>query len=766
MEDFFISYNGNDKKRATWIAGVLEENGYSTFIQEWDILPGHNFIEKMNEASKECECTIAVISQNYVDALYTHPEWHAALREDPRSLKRKLIPIRIDNIDIQGLLGSIVYIDLVGHEEESAKEVLLKGVSKDAPERKAPFPGRIEPSKPKSAVPHPDSSINLAFNSLRIGDINELVGREKSMAWLEKDLLENDRKSTVALASLQGMGGMGKTFLAQAFVEKHGDRYTFLPVYLGDKTPFDAGIELLTRLNVSTEEVGDSPDKLRSVLGQYYQSQGSGIVVLDDVRTDDAFLLVPDCVGWRVLLTTRDKGLAQKLCGSRSHVQELDVLSHDEVLELFRKILGNKYLPDQEETYKQVSVRLACRPYALRLAAGCMLADEFDPSPKAFLNSLQEGVSLKGEGATAMDDLGVLIKHCLLQLKEKSEKSFTYLKYLAVCSDEGIEDKRFISWQAESEQVNEGAVKEELLCAHSQGILLIEKGTQEFFENETAFTRIRLHTDTLDIFREKIPDDMSYSLIEYLKHVLVDRDTEEKLDRLLQTQIYSLLNTYKKNTEIISDIYNTFFAHLYKTSNLQYVYELGEAMLETTNPEDDQERYQTIIGNQALILKAWGRLDEAMKLHKKKEEICEELGNFDGLSQSYGNQALILDSWGRLDEAMELHKEKEDICEKLRNLDSLQISYGNQAVILQSWGWLDEAMALYKKKEEICEKVNKPLSLSICRWNIGLLYRDQKRHDEAIAMFESAIELREKLKSPDLEDDKKYLEEYRNTLDE
>jgi hypothetical protein len=43
-----------------------------------------------------------------------------------------------------------------------------------------------------------------------------------------------------------------------------------------------------------------------------------------------------------------------------------------------------------------------------------------------------------------------------------------------------------------------------------------------------------------------------------------------------------------------------------------------------------------VYGNQALILQAWGRLDEAMALNKKQEAICLELGHKDGLQQSYG----------------------------------------------------------------------------------------------------------------------------------
>ena len=67
---------------------------------------------------------------------------------------------------------------------------------------------------------------------------------------------------------------------------------------------------------------------------------------------------------------------------------------------------------------------------------------------------------------------------------------------------------------------------------------------------------------------------------------------------------------------------------------------------------------------------------------QKQEAICLELGDKDGLQRSYGNQALILKDWGRLEEALALHKKEEAICLELGNKDRLQVSYGNQALIL------------------------------------------------------------------------------------
>jgi hypothetical protein len=45
-----------------------------------------------------------------------------------------------------------------------------------------------------------------------------------------------------------------------------------------------------------------------------------------------------------------------------------------------------------------------------------------------------------------------------------------------------------------------------------------------------------------------------------------------------------------------------------------------------------------------------------MTLHKRQEALCLELGNKDVLQASYGNQALILKAWGRLEEALALLK--------------------------------------------------------------------------------------------------------------
>lgn len=140
-KDFFISYNKADKEYAKWIAGTLEENDYTTYIQAWDFRPGNNFILQMQNAIKKCKKTIIVLSQNYLNSEYCQAEWAAAYNYDPTGKDRKLIPVRVDNVRPDGLLSSIIYIDLYKCDEENATKKLLNGIDENEnPRRKPNFP--------------------------------------------------------------------------------------------------------------------------------------------------------------------------------------------------------------------------------------------------------------------------------------------------------------------------------------------------------------------------------------------------------------------------------------------------------------------------------------------------------------------------------------------------------------------------------------------------------------------------------------------------
>ena len=93
--DFFVSYTSADETWAEWISHVLEDAGYTIFLQAWDFRPGGNFVLEMQNALQSADRVIALLSPDYLRARYPQPEWAAGFADDPEGMKRRLIPVMI-----------------------------------------------------------------------------------------------------------------------------------------------------------------------------------------------------------------------------------------------------------------------------------------------------------------------------------------------------------------------------------------------------------------------------------------------------------------------------------------------------------------------------------------------------------------------------------------------------------------------------------------------------------------------------------------------
>jgi hypothetical protein len=197
MKDFFVSFNSADKTWAEWIAWTLEEAGYQVVYQHWDYRPGGNFVLEMQKAAEGTRKTLIVLSEDYLRADYTQPEWAAAFVDDPRGDKRKLIPLRVAPCSPTGLLKPLIFADLVGLSPEEAKEAVLTAVMDGRPNKPAQAPAF--PGAPKHA---PSAGPAPVFPSAPVPTTSTLnVGSPQSRAlalWKEKlDFLEEQEALAV-----------------------------------------------------------------------------------------------------------------------------------------------------------------------------------------------------------------------------------------------------------------------------------------------------------------------------------------------------------------------------------------------------------------------------------------------------------------------------------------------------------------------------------------------------------------------------------------
>ncbi|HFK1806192.1 toll/interleukin-1 receptor domain-containing protein [Bacillus cereus] len=240
--DFFISYNSKDKGVAEWISYILEENDYKVFIQAWDFAAGNNFgIEMQNGASKS-KHTLALLSNNYIESSFTQPEWVSAFVEDPTGEKRKLIPVRISEVKLEGLLPGIIYIDLVGkNDENQAINEILSGVQmgRKKPLSRPAFPGFPSPSNTNNSVPQGEwysEWVTMRLNEIERGSALPKVSEGSKLIVHLIPIGAVTTSNIYSIKDLEQRSNL-EPFLSSGWnysINKHGF-YTFGMKYHGDK---------------------------------------------------------------------------------------------------------------------------------------------------------------------------------------------------------------------------------------------------------------------------------------------------------------------------------------------------------------------------------------------------------------------------------------------------------------------------------------------------------------------------------------------------
>ncbi|SRR5579884_3915322 len=227
-KDFFISYNKADRAWAEWITAQLEDEGYTCIIQAWDFRPGDNFVLSMQRATIGAQRTIAVLSPDYLNAIYTQPEWAAAFVQDPMSRNGTLLPVRVRECQLSGILAAIVYIDLVALNESTARSTLLAGVKRTRakPSGPLPFPGASYIT-PKPAASFPGLWPEVWAVPYRRNPF--FTGRNEVLKQLhEKLIAQKTMALTQQAQAISGLGGIGKTQTALEYANRYQKEYRYV----------------------------------------------------------------------------------------------------------------------------------------------------------------------------------------------------------------------------------------------------------------------------------------------------------------------------------------------------------------------------------------------------------------------------------------------------------------------------------------------------------------------------------------------------------
>jgi tetratricopeptide (TPR) repeat protein len=184
-------------------------------------------------------------------------------------------------------------------------------------------------------------------------------GREAELDVLDQALAATDR--AVITQAITGLGGVGKSQLAAAYVHRHGDEYDVMAWIRAE----DGGVEDLAQLAVKLGEPveGRSPgERAQLALDWLSNSTQRWLLVLDNVASAEQLAqwrLRPG--SGRVLVTSRDRALRQF-----GRVLPIDVFDEDSAIAYLTDRAGR---PDDEPAARQLARALGLLPLALSHAA-------------------------------------------------------------------------------------------------------------------------------------------------------------------------------------------------------------------------------------------------------------------------------------------------------------------------------------------------------------------------------------------------------------
>ncbi|MFH8610332.1 AfsR/SARP family transcriptional regulator [Streptomyces sp. NPDC018029] len=229
-----------------------------------------------------------------------------------------------------------------------------------------------------SATPVRTSAPTPLVPAQLLPDVTDFAGREAEARLLTETLRTATSGSTMAVATLTGLGGVGKTALAvhvaHALREEFPDGQLYVDLRGADPAPgVDSGSALtgfLRALGISESALPDGLDQQTAL----YRSLLAGrrvLVLLDNARdTAQVRPLLPGTPGCAVLVTSRSRTIT--LPGAR--LVDVETMDEPQALGLLSAMAGAQRVAAEPEAARELVAICGGLPLAVRIAAARLAA--------------------------------------------------------------------------------------------------------------------------------------------------------------------------------------------------------------------------------------------------------------------------------------------------------------------------------------------------------------------------------------------------------
>jgi tetratricopeptide (TPR) repeat protein len=337
-------------------------------IQAWDFTPGHDWAHEMQQATIKAERVVAVLSADYLRSAHAEAEWRAFYAKDPSGERGLLLPVRVSDVELPGLLTTRIYVDLVGRDAKSARAALLAAGrgARGKPTEAPGYPGNRLAEASVTEIPRFPGELPPVWN-VPFHPNPFFTGRDQFLAELQARLqAPNVAARRVALI---GLGGVGKTSVAVEYVYRyHADYELVWWVNGAQPTSLLADLAILaTKLGLAT----DAPLEAQvAALRDWLERHRRWLLVLDNVEGPQqvAEVLPRSAIG-QVVITSR-AGVGWETLAS---VLPVEVLAPADAAGLLLARVGETG-PAAETAATRLAATLGGLPLALEQAGAYVAA--------------------------------------------------------------------------------------------------------------------------------------------------------------------------------------------------------------------------------------------------------------------------------------------------------------------------------------------------------------------------------------------------------
>ena len=132
--DVALSFAGEDRQYAKELADLLDAGKYSVFYDEYELVKlwGENLYEHLSSVYKDqARYCVMFLSEHYERKLWTNHERQSAQARAFEENQGYILPVRIDDTEIPGILPTVGYLDLRSMKIEEIYQALVYKLSGD-----------------------------------------------------------------------------------------------------------------------------------------------------------------------------------------------------------------------------------------------------------------------------------------------------------------------------------------------------------------------------------------------------------------------------------------------------------------------------------------------------------------------------------------------------------------------------------------------------------------------------------------------------------